>query len=64
MIFALSVHCSCASDLRKPDIIRTTPTVPINMYRDGDAADVRISMTFGPNVLERFKVWTGEVRGS
>ena len=35
MILALNVHYSRASDLRKPDIIRTIPTVPISMYRDG-----------------------------
>ena len=30
--------------------------------RGRDAADVPISMTFGPNTLESFKVWTVEVR--
>jgi transglutaminase-like putative cysteine protease len=30
--------------------------------RGRDAADVAISMTFGPNVLESFRVWTDEVR--
>jgi transglutaminase-like putative cysteine protease len=30
--------------------------------RGRDAADVAISMTFGPNVLQRFRVWTDEVR--
>jgi transglutaminase-like putative cysteine protease len=29
--------------------------------RGRDAADVAISMTFGPNVLERFRVWTDEI---
>jgi transglutaminase-like putative cysteine protease len=29
--------------------------------RGRDAADVAISMTFGPNTLESFKVWTDEV---
>jgi transglutaminase-like putative cysteine protease len=29
--------------------------------RGRDAADVAISMTFGPNVLESFRVWTDEV---
>ena len=29
--------------------------------RGRDAADVAISMTFGPNVLQQFKVWTDEV---
>jgi transglutaminase-like putative cysteine protease len=29
--------------------------------RGQDAADVAISMTFGPNVLQLFKVWTDEV---
>jgi transglutaminase-like putative cysteine protease len=28
--------------------------------RGRDAADVAISMTFGPNVLEGFRVWTEE----
>jgi hypothetical protein len=30
--------------------------------RGQDAADVAISMTFGPNVLKSFKVWTDEVQ--
>lgn len=30
--------------------------------RGRDAADVAISMTFGPNVLEAFRVWTDEVK--
>jgi transglutaminase-like putative cysteine protease len=30
--------------------------------RGRDAADVAISMTFGPNVLKTFKVWTDEVQ--
>jgi transglutaminase-like putative cysteine protease len=30
--------------------------------RGQDAADVAISMTFGPNVLNAFRVWTDEVR--
>ncbi len=29
--------------------------------RGRDAADVAISMTFGPNKLESFKVWTDQV---
>ncbi|MEP7243391.1 MAG: transglutaminase family protein [Gammaproteobacteria bacterium] len=32
--------------------------------RGRDAADVAISMTFGPNTLESFKVWTDEVTGT
>jgi transglutaminase-like putative cysteine protease len=32
--------------------------------RGRDAADVAISMTFGPNVLEGFRVWTDEVPDS
>jgi transglutaminase-like putative cysteine protease len=32
--------------------------------RGRDAADVAISMTFGPNVLEGFRVWTDEVADS
>jgi transglutaminase-like putative cysteine protease len=30
--------------------------------RGRDAADVAISMTFGPNVLKKFRVWTDEVQ--
>jgi transglutaminase-like putative cysteine protease len=30
--------------------------------RGRDAADVAISMTFGPNTLQRFRVWTDEVQ--
>lgn len=29
-----------------------------------DAADVAMTTTFGPNKLERFKVWTDEVSES
>jgi transglutaminase-like putative cysteine protease len=29
--------------------------------RGRDACDVALSSTFGPNVLERFKVWADEV---
>jgi transglutaminase-like putative cysteine protease len=32
--------------------------------RGRDAADVAISMTFGPNVLSKFKVWTDEVKSA
>jgi transglutaminase-like putative cysteine protease len=32
--------------------------------RGRDAADVAISMTFGPNVLEGFRVWTDEIADS
>jgi transglutaminase-like putative cysteine protease len=32
------------------------------MARGRDAADVAISMTFGPNQLQSFRVWTDEVR--
>ena len=31
------------------------------MARGRDASDVALSSTFGPNVLEGFKVWTDEV---
>ena len=27
----------------------------------GDAADVAIATTFGPNILESFRVWTDEI---
>lgn len=32
--------------------------------RGRDAADVAITMTFGPNLLQSFKVWTDEVRSA
>jgi transglutaminase-like putative cysteine protease len=32
--------------------------------RGQDAVDVAISMTFGPNVLNSFRVWTDEVRAA
>jgi transglutaminase-like putative cysteine protease len=35
MILMLNVHYSRSSDLRAPDIMRTVPNVPMNMYRDG-----------------------------
>jgi transglutaminase-like putative cysteine protease len=35
MILTLNVHYSRTSDLQKPDIMRTIPTVPMSMYRDG-----------------------------
>ena len=34
------------------------------MARGRDAADVAISMTFGPNLLSKFKVWTDEVHSA
>jgi len=34
------------------------------MARGRDACDVAIATTFGPNVLESFKVWTDEIPGS
>jgi transglutaminase-like putative cysteine protease len=36
----------------------------ILIARGRDAADVAISTTFGPNVLQSFKVWTAEVEDS
>jgi transglutaminase-like putative cysteine protease len=35
MILNLNVHHSRSSDLQQPDLMRTEPTVPIRMYRDG-----------------------------
>jgi transglutaminase-like putative cysteine protease len=34
MILALSIHYSRASDLVRPDILVSTPSVPVNAYRD------------------------------
>jgi transglutaminase-like putative cysteine protease len=36
----------------------------ILMARGRDASDVAIATTFGPNILESFKVWTDEIPGS
>jgi transglutaminase-like putative cysteine protease len=36
----------------------------ILMARGRDASDVAIATTFGPNLLEGFKVWTDEIRGA
>lgn len=35
MILNLNVHYSRASDLRLPDTLRTDPSVPMSLYRDG-----------------------------
>jgi transglutaminase-like putative cysteine protease len=43
------------------DARNNTPRVGrVLIARGRDAADVAISMTFGPNVLESFRVWTDE----
>ena len=34
------------------------------LARGRDAADVAITTTFGPNTLQSFRVWTGEIAGS
>jgi transglutaminase-like putative cysteine protease len=34
------------------------------MARGRDASDVAIATTFGPNMLESFKVWTDEIPGT
>jgi transglutaminase-like putative cysteine protease len=45
------------------DARNNTPRVGrVLIARGRDAADVAISMTFGPNVLESFRVWTDEVK--
>jgi transglutaminase-like putative cysteine protease len=44
------------------DARNNTPRIGrILMARGRDAADVALSTTFGPNVLESFRVWTDEV---
>ena len=41
-----------------------TPRIGRTLIARGrDAADVAISMTFGPNTLQNFKVWADEVTG-
>ena len=45
------------------DARNNTPRIGrVLIARGRDAADVAISMTFGPNVLERFRVWADEVK--
>ena len=45
------------------DARNNTPRIGrVLIARGRDAADVAISMTFGPNVLEGFRVWTYEVK--
>jgi transglutaminase-like putative cysteine protease len=34
MILVLNIHYSRASDLRRPDLLVTSPAVPVHMYRD------------------------------
>jgi transglutaminase-like putative cysteine protease len=46
------------------DARHNTPRIGrVLIARGRDAADVAISMTFGPNTLKRFTVWADEVRG-
>ena len=46
------------------DARNNTPRIGrVLIARGRDACDVRSASTFGPNTLERFKVWTDEVRG-
>ena len=45
------------------DARNNTPRIGrVLIARGRDAADVAISMTFGPNVLEGFRVWADEVK--
>ena len=45
------------------DARNNTPRIGrVLIARGRDAADVAISMTFGPNVLEAFRVWADEVK--
>lgn len=47
------------------DARNNTPRVGrVLMARGRDAADVAISMTFGPNVLEGFRVWAQEIKAA
>ena len=34
MLLLLNIHYSRASDIITPDFLRTTPALPIDMYRD------------------------------
>jgi transglutaminase-like putative cysteine protease len=44
------------------DARNNTPRIGrVLIARGRDAADVALSMTFGPNVLEGFRVWAYEV---
>lgn len=52
MILTLNVHYSRVPDLVQPDILRTSPAVPIGMYRDGFGNwCTRIVAAAGRNVL-------------
>jgi len=45
------------------DARNNTPRIGrVLMARGRDACDVALTSTFGPNTLQRFKVWTDEVR--
>jgi transglutaminase-like putative cysteine protease len=47
------------------DARNNTPRIGrVLIARGRDAADVALSMTFGPNVLENFRVWAEEVRAA
>jgi transglutaminase-like putative cysteine protease len=47
------------------DARNNTPRIGrVLIARGRDAADVAISMSFGPNVLERFLVWTNELKAA
>ncbi len=47
------------------DARNNTPRIGrVLIARGRDAADVAIATTFGPNMLQRFRVWTDEVAGS
>jgi transglutaminase-like putative cysteine protease len=47
------------------DARNNTPRIGrVLIARGRDAADVALTMTFGPNVLENFKVWAEEVKAA
>ena len=46
------------------DARNNTPRIGrVLIARGRDACDVALASTFGPNTLERFRVWTDEVAG-
>ena len=64
MIALLNVHFSRFGDLNRPDYLTTTPSVPIDSYRDGFGNwCTRLVAPVGPFVLSTDGTmrWRGEV---
>jgi hypothetical protein len=69
MLMDLSIHHSRAPDLVRPDLLLTSPAVPVTTYYDqfGNWCSRivtplgRFVLSTGPNTLTRFAVWANEV---